>query len=65
MKRAIHIIYTHHFLYFESHTKIIKKETYYCLFQCTLVLHLQYEHILLTSEYQEEILRKELYRIHV
>ena len=66
MKRAIHIICTHHFLYLESHKKIIKTETHYSVSVYFLsVLHLQYEHILLTSEYLEEISRKELYRIHV
>ena len=62
MKRAIHIICMHHFLYFESHKKnhqnrdtLLFVSVYFLS-----VLHLQYEHILLTSEYLEEISRKEL-----
>jgi hypothetical protein len=35
MKQSIHIRCTQHFLYFESHKKIIKTATHYCLFQCT------------------------------
>ena len=63
MKRAIHIICTHHFLYFESHKK--RDTLLFVSVYFLSVLHLQYEHILLTSEYLEEILRNELYRIHV